>query len=204
VTTLDGTYDTDAIDAVQLGTGGNTNPLSLQVYGFPLMNPDGTIPAERLTLAASGRSGASASTNYAAWVASTDWRELPVYTSGAACLPLFAPVLLSGSPWGVLFGTSNVQQRVRMTATAPGSALAATQAVIRATWWANSTADALAVWTGWNQAQTNTLTAAATGTVQTAVWTNAAGSGSIYADVPVTGNGTSGYTAFPRLEVIWR
>jgi hypothetical protein len=155
-------------------------------------------------LASSVGSGASAATNYAAWVASTDWRELPVYTSGAACLPLFAPVLLSGSPWGVLFGTSNVQQRVRMTATAPGSALAATQAVIRATWWANSTADALAVWTGWNQAQTNTLTAAATGTVQTAVWTNAAGSGSIYADVPVTGNGTSGYTAFPRLEVIWR
>ena len=37
-----------AIDAIQLGTGTNTNEKTLQVYDYPLMNADGTIPAERI------------------------------------------------------------------------------------------------------------------------------------------------------------
>jgi hypothetical protein len=42
-----GTIESPGINAIQLGTGGNTNPLSLQIYGYPLMNPDGTIPLDR-------------------------------------------------------------------------------------------------------------------------------------------------------------
>ena len=37
------------IDAVQLGMGTNTNPKTLQIYNYTLMNNDGTIPEERLT-----------------------------------------------------------------------------------------------------------------------------------------------------------
>ncbi len=149
--------------------------------------------------------GAAASTNFGLWAASPDWCEVSgVYTSGAACLPLSAPVMLAGSPWGVVFGPSNVQQRVRMTVAAPGAALAATEAIVRASWWVGNTANSVSVWPSWQAGQTNTLTAAATGTVQTVVWTNTAGSGSWFADVPVTGDGTSGFTALPKLEVVWR
>ena len=38
------------IDAIQLGTGLNSVPKSVQAYTYTLMNPDGTIPLERLTL----------------------------------------------------------------------------------------------------------------------------------------------------------
>lgn len=48
--TTDGTWNTDGIDAIQLGTGSNTEPFTLQVYGNRLLNADGTIPVERLTL----------------------------------------------------------------------------------------------------------------------------------------------------------
>jgi hypothetical protein len=48
--TTDGTYDGEGIDAIQLGTGGNTEPFSLQIYSHKLMHADGTIPVERLTL----------------------------------------------------------------------------------------------------------------------------------------------------------
>ena len=43
----EGTY----IDAIQLGTGTNHNPKTLQVYSHTLMNEDGSIPEERLTKA---------------------------------------------------------------------------------------------------------------------------------------------------------
>lgn len=48
------TIDSDGfgIDAIQLGTGTNNTVRSLQVYNYTLMNPDGSIPAERLTNAA--------------------------------------------------------------------------------------------------------------------------------------------------------
>ena len=39
------------IDAIQLGQGTNSNPKSLQVYDYTMMNADGTIPEERLTKA---------------------------------------------------------------------------------------------------------------------------------------------------------
>jgi len=42
------TQDGEAsIDAIQLGTGTNQTPNSLQVYSYVLMNADGSIPAER-------------------------------------------------------------------------------------------------------------------------------------------------------------
>lgn len=41
--------DGTLIDAIQLGMGTNTEEKSMQVYGYKLMNPDGTIPTERLT-----------------------------------------------------------------------------------------------------------------------------------------------------------
>jgi hypothetical protein len=37
-----------AIDAIQLGTGTNTEEKSLQVYEFKLMNADGTVPEDRI------------------------------------------------------------------------------------------------------------------------------------------------------------
>ena len=40
----------EAIDAIQLGTGTNSTPKSVQAYSYTLMNPDGTIPKERLSL----------------------------------------------------------------------------------------------------------------------------------------------------------
>lgn len=42
---------TENIDAIQLGTGTNSVEKSLQVYDHILMNPDGSIPKERLSLA---------------------------------------------------------------------------------------------------------------------------------------------------------
>lgn len=47
-TTTDGTWGSTAIDAIQLGTGGNTEPLSLQIYSHKLMHADGNIPLARL------------------------------------------------------------------------------------------------------------------------------------------------------------
>lgn len=43
----DGSY----IDAIQLGTGINPNPKTLQIYDYTLMDADGTIPEERLSKA---------------------------------------------------------------------------------------------------------------------------------------------------------
>jgi len=42
------------IDAIQLGTGTNSTPKSLQVYDYQLMDAEGNIPAERLTNAKGG------------------------------------------------------------------------------------------------------------------------------------------------------
>ena len=39
----------EPVDAIQLGTGINSNPKTLQVYDYILMNADGSIPNERLT-----------------------------------------------------------------------------------------------------------------------------------------------------------
>lgn len=39
-----------AIDAIQLGTGQNTQPGTLQIYNYTLMNADGRIPAERMAV----------------------------------------------------------------------------------------------------------------------------------------------------------
>lgn len=39
------------IDAIQLGSGKNSNPKTLQIYNYTLMNADGSIPEERLTKA---------------------------------------------------------------------------------------------------------------------------------------------------------
>jgi len=49
-TTSDGTFYGDPIDAIQLGSGGNTEPFTLQIYGNRLLNADGTIPVERMSL----------------------------------------------------------------------------------------------------------------------------------------------------------
>lgn len=38
----------NGIDAIQLGSGANLDPKTLQVYSYTLMNEDGTIPVERL------------------------------------------------------------------------------------------------------------------------------------------------------------
>ena len=38
----------NGIDAIQLGTGVNTNPLSMQVYSYPLLSPDGMIYPTRI------------------------------------------------------------------------------------------------------------------------------------------------------------
>ena len=39
----------ESIDAIQLGTGTNEIPKTLQIYDYRLMNADGTIPSERLS-----------------------------------------------------------------------------------------------------------------------------------------------------------
>lgn len=41
--------DGNGIDAIQLGTGTNSTPKSLQVYNYQLMDASGNIPVERLT-----------------------------------------------------------------------------------------------------------------------------------------------------------
>ena len=41
-------YTPVAIDAIQLGTGTNSNPKTMQVYDYTMMDADGTIPEERL------------------------------------------------------------------------------------------------------------------------------------------------------------
>ena len=48
--TSDGTFFGDPIDAIQLGSGGNSTPLTLQIYANRLLNADGTIPVERMSL----------------------------------------------------------------------------------------------------------------------------------------------------------
>jgi len=48
--TSDGTFDGSGIDAIQLGSGGNSTPLTLQIYTNRLLNADGTIPVERMSL----------------------------------------------------------------------------------------------------------------------------------------------------------
>lgn len=47
--TLDSVNPTLMIDAIQLGTGTNNTPKSLQVYNYQLMDASGNIPVERLT-----------------------------------------------------------------------------------------------------------------------------------------------------------
>ena len=47
MTSEDGTPGT-LIDAIQLGTGNNSEAKTLQVYDYKLMNADGTIPSERM------------------------------------------------------------------------------------------------------------------------------------------------------------
>ena len=48
--TSDGDFYGDLIDAIQLGTGGNSTPRTLQIYTHRLLNADGTIPIERMSL----------------------------------------------------------------------------------------------------------------------------------------------------------
>ena len=40
----------EPIDAVQLGSGINTTPKSMKVYGYSMMNPDGSIPDARMPI----------------------------------------------------------------------------------------------------------------------------------------------------------
>lgn len=42
--------DSAGIDAIQLGTGNNTTSKTLQIYSYPLLNANGTIPLERMQL----------------------------------------------------------------------------------------------------------------------------------------------------------
>ncbi len=152
-----------------------------------------------------GGGGATGATNYAAWVSSLAWREVSgVYTSGSSCAVLAAAVTDYGQPWSILFTCTNEQQIARLAAPASGAPLDATQAVVRASWWARDIDDVLHVWPSWSVGTTNTLTASATNAVQVTTWTNAAGSGSWFLDARVTGNDGSGKTALPKLEVIWQ
>lgn len=156
-----------------------------------------------LTNVPSTGGGATGATNYAAWVSSLAWREVSgVYTSGSSCAVLAAAVPEYDEAWSVLFTCTNAQQVARLAAPASGAPLDATQAVVRASWWARDTDDVLHVWPSWSAATTNTLTAIATNAVQVVVWTNTAGSGSWFMDARVTGN--EGRTALPKMEVIWQ
>ncbi len=152
-----------------------------------------------------GGGGATGATNYAAWVSSLAWREVSgVYTSGSSCAVLAAAVTEYDEAWSVLFTCTNAQQVARLAAPASGAPLDATQAVVRASWWARDIDDVLHVWPSWSVGTTNTLTASATNAVQVTTWTNAAGSGSWFLDARVTGNDGEGRTALPKLEVIWQ
>ncbi len=51
---LDNTGYGTPIDAIQLGTGWNPDANTLQIYGYKLMNADGSIPAERMATTLSG------------------------------------------------------------------------------------------------------------------------------------------------------
>jgi hypothetical protein len=51
ICTLDGKFESPAIDAIQLGTGGNSNEYSFQVYSYPMMASDGVIPVARIPYA---------------------------------------------------------------------------------------------------------------------------------------------------------
>ena len=48
--TSDGDFFGNPIDAIQLGSGGNSTPMTLQIYDNRLLNADGTIPIERMSL----------------------------------------------------------------------------------------------------------------------------------------------------------
>ena len=63
---LDNTGYGTAIDAIQLGTGWNPDPNTLQIYGYKLMNADGSIPAERMAATLSAYAAYQASSAMAA------------------------------------------------------------------------------------------------------------------------------------------
>lgn len=52
--TADGTHSGDGIDAVQLGTGGNSTPGTLQVYSYPVLDADGYIITNRIPFPSAG------------------------------------------------------------------------------------------------------------------------------------------------------
>ena len=52
------------IDAVQLGTGRNKEPKTMQVYDYQIMRSDGTIPDERLPMFGKTQSGSYVGTGY--------------------------------------------------------------------------------------------------------------------------------------------
>lgn len=72
-TTDDGLITGTPIDAIQLGTGGNAEPGSLQVYTHRLMNADGTIPPGRFGVEWQGI------TNLASSITVSNSFERPVY-----------------------------------------------------------------------------------------------------------------------------
>lgn len=73
--TDDGTLTGTRIDAIQLGSGGNTNPLSLQIYGYQLMSSAGFVPVARLN---------SIPTNALDATADLAYRNLATNTIGAS------------------------------------------------------------------------------------------------------------------------
>lgn len=61
--TIDNAVDKNPIDAIQLGTGENTNERTLQVYGYQMMDANGKIPAERLPKPSGTYSGSGTNQN---------------------------------------------------------------------------------------------------------------------------------------------
>lgn len=63
----------NVIDAIQLGTGTNSTPNTLQVYDYQLLDEDGNIPAARLANAPGGSGGENASQSVAVTLQASAW-----------------------------------------------------------------------------------------------------------------------------------
>ena len=89
----------DGINAIQLGTGTNTTPKTLQVYDKQLMKADGTIPSERIPLVKNLSTGISIPSN----------ADLNSYTNAGnyICILTETAKTLSNCPVDTAFNMTN-------------------------------------------------------------------------------------------------
>jgi hypothetical protein len=86
VCSTNGTYAALGINAVQLGTGSNTVPFSFKVYGYTMMNADGSIPIARTGVPGPGCTDLGDTNAVTITGATVSWEAQPtgVYTVSVA------------------------------------------------------------------------------------------------------------------------